>query len=157
MVRAVNKDLLTTLRRLWSEATQSEWKTHADESVKWDDPMACGYDSRAPDRGRPYYCTGPRADTVEQAEADSALIVALHNAFPELAAAADDAERFRRLLLEATAKETYIDNGDICGGHYCHWCDAGRVSEEENGVWRDVVPHEVGCVYVRARAALEAK
>lgn len=96
---------LDELDRLHAAATAGEWADHADESVRWDDPMACGYDSRAHHRGPPYYCTGPRCATVEGAEADASAIVALHNAWPSfsarLRAAEAEVERLRGALSSA--------------------------------------------------------
>ena len=93
---------LDELDALHAAATAGEWADHADESVRWDDPMACGYDSRAHHRGPPYYCTGTRCATVEGAEADASAIVALHNAWPafsaRLRAAEAEVERLRAAL-----------------------------------------------------------
>ena len=96
---------LDELDRLHAAATAGEWADHADENVRWDDPMACGYDSREHHRGPPYYCTGPRCATVEGAEADASAIVALHNTWPSfsarLRAAEAEVERLRALSAEA--------------------------------------------------------
>ena len=93
------------LDRLHAAATAGEWLDHGDDSVRWDDPMACGYDSREHHRGPPYYCTGPRCKTVEQAEADASTVVALHNAWPafsaRLRAAEAECERLRALCRDA--------------------------------------------------------
>ncbi len=99
---------LDELDALHAAATAGEWKDHGDESVRWDDPMACGYDSREHHRGPPYYCTGPRCETMERAEADASAIVALHNAWPafsaRLRAAEAEVERLRGALLEAASE-----------------------------------------------------
>lgn len=80
------------LRRLLSEATAGDWVYYDTPGVRWDDPRACGYDSREPSRRAPYYCTGPKCPTSEQAEADARLIAALHNAAPALLDVVEAAE-----------------------------------------------------------------
>jgi len=83
MTTPVDLDHLEAKR---AAATQGEWRTYSEPGVRWDDPMACGYDSREHHRGAPYYCTGPRCDTSEAAEADAKYIAATHNALPALIA-----------------------------------------------------------------------
>lgn len=100
---------LDELDRLHAAATAGEWADHADENVRWDDPMACGYDSREHHRGPPYYCTGPRCATVEGAEADASAIVALHNTWPSFSARLRAAEAALRALI---ACDDAISRGD---------------------------------------------
>lgn len=83
---------LDALEKALEKATPGPWK-HC-ESCEWDDPKSCGYDSRESHRGAPYYATGPRAESSEQASNDAAAIVALMNAAPQLLAIAKAAEKF---------------------------------------------------------------
>lgn len=75
---------LEAIREREKKATKGPWKWHEDPGVKWDDPMDCGYDSRAPDRGAPYYCTGPNATTSEQASVDALFIAHARTDIPAL-------------------------------------------------------------------------
>jgi hypothetical protein len=83
-VKPITDDELKRLEELEAKATKGPWKYHDDDGVAWNDPLACGYDSKAADRGSPYFCTGPRAMTEEQADADERLLVAIRNATPAL-------------------------------------------------------------------------
>ena len=87
------------LWRLLAEATGAPWKHFDDEGVKWDDPKACGYDSREHHRGPPYYATGPRAGSSEQADVDARLIAAMRNALPQLLAEAEAGRRLRAAVV----------------------------------------------------------
>lgn len=75
---------LESIRAREKKATKGPWKWHDDPGVRWDDPMDCGYDSRAPDRGAPYYCTGPETKTSEQASADALFIAHARTDIPAL-------------------------------------------------------------------------
>lgn len=88
MTAPVTPEMLDELEATLAGATPGHWVSHSDPGVKWDDPLACGYDSREHRRGPPYYCTGPRVASSEQAEADANAIAALRNAAPALIAAA---------------------------------------------------------------------
>jgi hypothetical protein len=78
--------ILAPVLELEAKATPGPWLGDSSDA-KWDTPKLCGYDSREHHRGPPYYCTGPRTDTAEQASADADLIAAARNALPELRAA----------------------------------------------------------------------
>lgn len=102
------------LRRLHEAATPGPWKHWDADGVKWDDPNACGYDSREHHRGPPYYATGPRAGSSEQADADAALIAAMRNAIPGLLA---EAEAGRKLREQCDILQGYLEQ--------CRECRAG--------------------------------
>lgn len=78
--------ILEPLRELEKRATPGEWRHWARSDVPWDDAMSCGYDSREHHRGPPYYCTGPRVSSADQASADAEFIVAARNAVSALLA-----------------------------------------------------------------------
>jgi hypothetical protein len=80
--------ILEPLRELEANATPGPWLGDSGDA-KWDTPKLCGYDSREHHRGPPYYCTGPRTDTAEQASGDANLIAAARNALPKLLALLD--------------------------------------------------------------------
>lgn len=66
------------LRKAAEAATPGPWLDWRPQHVKWDDPMACGYDCK-PGRGI-YYCTGPDCESDEQAECDGLFIAAANPA-----------------------------------------------------------------------------
>lgn len=67
-------------------ATPGRWESPYTPGLRWNDPMVCGYDSRAPEREAPYYCTGPNTPTLAQAEADSDFIAHARDDVPWLVA-----------------------------------------------------------------------
>lgn len=105
------------LRRLHEAATPGPWKHWDADGVKWDDPNACGYDSREHHRGPPYYATGPRAGSSEQADADAALIAAMRNAIPGLLR---EAEAGRKLRERVKCYRCQEDGDEVV----CHTCAA---------------------------------
>lgn len=63
-------------------ATERPWKHWED--CKWDDPVSCGYDSRAHHRGPPYYCTGPRCASEAAANIDARFVSHARTDVPRL-------------------------------------------------------------------------
>jgi hypothetical protein len=66
-------------------ATRGPWLT-IEEAPSWDTPNAVGYDSREHHRGPPYYATGVRCGSIEQAESDGRFIAAARTGWPRVAA-----------------------------------------------------------------------
>lgn len=115
---------LDELERLEREATPGPWKHWDADGVAWDDPKACGYDSRENGRGAPYYCTGPRTESDTQAGRDAALIAAARNALPELLAEV----RKLRLAVNAWAGDMRALAADC--GQAGDECPRGAVERE---------------------------
>lgn len=83
LLKAAGQEAITRA----SKATEGPWKHWQEDGVRWDDPRSCGFDSREHHRGPPYYATGPRVATDEQANADGRFIAAARTSEPLLGAA----------------------------------------------------------------------
>ena len=82
-------------------ATRGPWLT-IEEAPSWDTPNAVGYDSREHHRGPPYYATGVRCGSIEQAESDGRFIAAARTGWPR------DAARVGVLADRCAALETRV-------------------------------------------------
>jgi hypothetical protein len=73
----ITPDEKAELRKAADAATAGPWLDWRPEHVKWNDPMACGYDEN--DRGV-FWCTGPEVASSEQARRDALFLVAANPA-----------------------------------------------------------------------------
>jgi hypothetical protein len=96
---------LTEILARAQAATPGPWATHL-AAPKWDTPNQCGYDSREHHRGPAYYATGPRTETVEQAEVDSFFIAHAREDVPAMVA---EIERWREAARHALRR---VDEDD---------------------------------------------
>jgi hypothetical protein len=100
-------------------ATPGPWLSPSAD-VRWDHPRLCGYDSRANHRTGDYYATGPRTETVKQAEVDADFIAHARTDVPALVALA------REQMARADAAET-LGRGALAGL---------QMTEQERDGWR---------------------
>ena len=118
-------------------ATRGPWLT-IEEAPSWDTPNAVGYDSREHQRGPPYYATGVRCGSIEQAESDGRFIAAARTGWPR------DAARVGVLCERVAAWRTYalavnvlrLSEGCVEEEEYA------RLHEEHDRAWQAVLAVE---------------
>ena len=118
-------------------ATRGPWLT-IEEAPSWDTPNAVGYDSREHHRGPPYYATGVRCGSIEQAESDGRFIAAARTGWPR------DAARVGVLCERVAAWRTYalavnvlrLSEGCVEEEEYA------RLHEEHDRAWQAVLAVE---------------
>ena len=118
-------------------ATRGPWLT-IEEAPRWDTPNAVGYDSREHHRGPPYYATGVRCGSIEQAESDGRFIAAARTGWPR------DAARVGVLCERVAAWRTYalavnvlrLSEGCVEEEEYA------RLHEEHDRAWQAVLAVE---------------
>ena len=118
-------------------ATRGPWLT-IEEAPRWDTPNAVGYDSREHHRGPPYYATGVRCGSIEQAESDGRFIAAARTGWPR------DAARVGVLCERVAAWRTYalavnvlrLSEGCVEEEEYA------RLHEEHDRAWQVVLAVE---------------
>jgi len=98
-------------RAICEAATEGPWKTHDQRGVSWNDEKACGYDARNQYDRMPYYCTGPRCVTSEQAARDSSFIAFARSALPAALAELRASREERAAIIDALN----IDEDVRCG------------------------------------------